>query len=261
MTHWALAAAKALRNLIEAIPHTKGPLGTEHLLSMLDRMDDSMSVGKLNRWLGWIQASVVAHGFSDLDHMKAHNKHFSDEQKSAQKEYPTCDRCGSPNVSADAAARWDYEKQDWTITNVFDKGHSCDDCGDECRIEWEEGDYPEALATALPHLSTAREVVKAWQQGYHQGVQDERTSEANIGIAGFGAKVEPARINPYLAQRPAPVDGTLLRELRGHEVERLLRKYAAQHDKTSPRMAQMMELGARAVAALAAQPGGSDNDC
>ena len=65
---------------------------------------------------------------------------------------------------------------------------------------------PEALAhvarigltAALPHLSAARGVVEAWQQGYHQGVLDERTSEANIGIAGFGAKVEPARINPYL---------------------------------------------------------------
>ena len=55
-----------------------------------------------------------------------------------------------------------------------------------------------ALTAALPHLSAARGVVEAWQQGYHQGVQDERTSEANIGIAGFGAKVEPARINPYL---------------------------------------------------------------
>ena len=66
-----------------------------------------------------------------------------------KKEYPVCDWCGSPNVSADAAARWDYEKQDWTVTNVFDKGHSCDDCGGECRIEWEEGDYPEALTAAL----------------------------------------------------------------------------------------------------------------
>lgn len=47
---------------------------------------------------------------------------------------------------------------------------------------------------------------EAWQQGYHQGVQDERTSEANIGIAGFGAKVEPARINPYLPQQPVAVD-------------------------------------------------------
>ena len=40
-------------------------------------------------------------------------------------------------------------------------------------------------------------VAAAWDEGYRQGVQDERTSEANIGIAGFGAKVEPARQNPY----------------------------------------------------------------
>ena len=40
-------------------------------------------------------------------------------------------------------------------------------------------------------------VALAWDEGYRQGVQDERTSEANIGIAGFGAKVKPARQNPY----------------------------------------------------------------
>ena len=57
-----------------------------------------------------------------------------------EKEYPSCDLCGSPNVSADAAARWDYEKQEWTTTNVFDKGHSCDDCEDECKITWVTGD-------------------------------------------------------------------------------------------------------------------------
>ena len=45
------------------------------------------------------------------------------------------------------------------------------------------------------------EAAKAWDEGYRQGVEDERTSEANIGIAGFDAKVEPARQNPY---RPTP---------------------------------------------------------
>jgi hypothetical protein len=53
----------------------------------------------------------------------------------------------------------------------------------------------------------------AWAQGYRQGIDDERTSEANIGIAGFGAKVEPARQNPYAnthpqqARNPAASDG------------------------------------------------------
>lgn len=36
-----------------------------------------------------------------------------------------------------------------------------------------------------------------WQRGYEEGVADERTSKASIGIAGFGAKVIPARVNPF----------------------------------------------------------------
>jgi hypothetical protein len=48
-----------------------------------------------------------------------------------------------------------------------------------------------------PASRTSDSLAAAWQQGYTQGVEDERTSEANIGIAGFGAKVNPARQNPY----------------------------------------------------------------
>ena len=51
------------------------------------------------------------------------------------------------------------------------------------------------LAAEQPRPS--EDVAKAWAEGYQQGVNDERTSEASIGIAGFGAKVEPARQNPY----------------------------------------------------------------
>lgn len=47
-------------------------------------------------------------------------------------------------------------------------------------------------------------VAEAWQEGYRQGVLDERTSEANIGIAGFGAKVAPARNNPYALAQQLP---------------------------------------------------------
>lgn len=46
-------------------------------------------------------------------------------------------------------------------------------------------------------------VPEAWDEGYKQGVEDERTSEANIGVAGFGAKVAPARQNPYRAAAQA----------------------------------------------------------
>ena len=59
------------------------------------------------------------------------------------------------------------------------------------------------IAALSHHAQPAEggEAAKAWDEGYRQGVEDERTSEANIGIAGFDAKVEPARQNPY---RPTP---------------------------------------------------------
>lgn len=52
------------------------------------------------------------------------------------KEVAVCTHCGSDDVVADAAARWDIDTQEWDITNVFDKGHSCGNCGGECSIEF-----------------------------------------------------------------------------------------------------------------------------
>lgn len=42
----------------------------------------------------------------------------------------TCPRCGSPNVVVDAAARWNYETQQWELSSTFDE-RTCDDCGYE----------------------------------------------------------------------------------------------------------------------------------
>lgn len=75
------------------------------------------------------------------DHKKVNGTHIGPPENKIQ--YPACDRCGSPNVSADAAARWNHELQDWEVTNVFDKGHHCDDCEDECRIKFVAGNPPE----------------------------------------------------------------------------------------------------------------------
>jgi hypothetical protein len=63
----------------------------------------------------------------------------------------------------------------------------------------------EAPAKAAPVAQPQQEqAAKAWAEGYRAGIDDERTSEDNIGIAGFGAKVQPARNNPYRANA-APV--------------------------------------------------------
>lgn len=52
-------------------------------------------------------------------------------------------------------------------------------------------DWQSVAAQASKPLSDA------WQEGYKAGVEDERISESNIDIAGYGAKVNPARQNPY----------------------------------------------------------------
>ena len=58
-----------------------------------------------------------------------------------------------------------------------------------------------AAITALRHAIAEAEkqepVAQAWDEGYRAGINDDRMSEANIGIAGFNAKVDPARNNPY----------------------------------------------------------------
>jgi len=60
-----------------------------------------------------------------------------------------------------------------------------------------------ALRQAIEQAEKQEPVAQAWDEGYRTGINDERMSEANIGIAGFGAKVEPARNNPYRTTPPA----------------------------------------------------------
>jgi transcription elongation factor Elf1 len=64
------------------------------------------------------------------------------------KRIPVCPRCGSDNVAADAAARWNRERQEWEVSNVFDKGHGCDDCGAEnIEFAWVDDQSETAIAT------------------------------------------------------------------------------------------------------------------
>lgn len=54
-----------------------------------------------------------------------------------ERQVPVCPRCGSGSVVADAAARWDSEGQIWEVSNVYDKGHGCDDCGaEDIAFDW-----------------------------------------------------------------------------------------------------------------------------
>jgi hypothetical protein len=76
----------------------------------------------------------------------------------------------------------------------------------DCSCKVYDGNHCEDMATVEVLQSALAEpsepVALAWEEGYRAGVEDERTSEANIGIAGFGAKVNPARNNPYKNTHP-----------------------------------------------------------
>lgn len=50
---------------------------------------------------------------------------------------PVCSKCGSDNVRGDAYAVWDVDTQSWDVSNVCDKGHACEDCGDSnVKLKW-----------------------------------------------------------------------------------------------------------------------------
>jgi hypothetical protein len=56
-------------------------------------------------------------------------------EAAAERYRQVCATCGSENVLADAYAEWDVENQCWTVQSVMDKGHYCNACDGECRIE------------------------------------------------------------------------------------------------------------------------------
>jgi len=46
-----------------------------------------------------------------------------------------CSECGSTDVLLDAFATWNENTQAFEVSNIFDKGHSCNQCGCECTVE------------------------------------------------------------------------------------------------------------------------------
>jgi hypothetical protein len=91
-------------------------------------------------------------------------------------------------------------KEYWYHENAFYTGHYAE--ADKINASFEllvNETLSKVNVEDLQHVAKT-----AWADGYAAGVSDERTSEQNIGIAGFNAKVDPARENPYEAS-PAPV--------------------------------------------------------
>lgn len=74
------AATETVKLLNEEDTHllamAEPSLSIEHLEDMIDRMaSEDMEIGKMNRWLGWIQAAAVAtSSVVDLETCKKINK-------------------------------------------------------------------------------------------------------------------------------------------------------------------------------------------
>lgn len=50
-----------------------------------------------------------------------------------------CGTCGSDDILFDAYAVWDEDIQCFTVQNIMDKGHFCNQCDGERSIEWKFG--------------------------------------------------------------------------------------------------------------------------
>lgn len=50
-------------------------------------------------------------------------------------EKPVCSACGSEDVTKDAWAEWDIEKQDWVLQNVYDDTF-CQTCEESQKVNW-----------------------------------------------------------------------------------------------------------------------------
>jgi hypothetical protein len=121
------------------------------------------------------------------------------------KTIPVCPRCGSDNVAADAAARWNREEQEWEVSNVFDKGHGCNDCGaDNIEFAWVEDQVQSARVNCPLSHSRALDDID---------VQEEETDEGIVagGRIEWAAFAEGEYVESILVDRSRA--GVIYRDL------------------------------------------------
>lgn len=124
--HWVYDAAEACRPFIgraalsQEVREDGSSLGCEHLQQMLVKLRKrEFSVTKACRWLGWIQAALVAHGVATLEEMKAINKSASDAsdvQQPARAEGPIFPNGNTAHAEGlSAADQWRLAKPAETL--------------------------------------------------------------------------------------------------------------------------------------------------
>jgi hypothetical protein len=63
--------------------------------------------------------------------MKAINSNIQNPERSL------CAECGSEDISFDAVAQWDKDRQEFSVCTTMDKGHVCENCGATDSVIWE----------------------------------------------------------------------------------------------------------------------------
>jgi len=101
-----------------------------------------------------------------------------------------CTKCGSDSVSLEGFINWNVAKQEYEVSDLCDKGHSCAVCDGECRVEQLE--LPETPEEALNLIADlAQTFVEDWLSD--DGMDDESRKEAHTADARMRAAVTTLR--------------------------------------------------------------------
>ena len=68
-------------------------------------------------------------------------------------EIPTCRKCGSPDVKADAWAYFDPCAEIWDLHSTYEENSYCDSCEQETKLKWIEVELDEKLNVIMPEAS------------------------------------------------------------------------------------------------------------
>jgi hypothetical protein len=123
---------------------------------------------------------------------------------------PVCPKCGSDNVVADAAARWDVKSQAWIVANSFDKGHNCNDCGaEDIDFKWTEENVIAVITHNSSQLTRPLNDIDVREEENEEG----RVDGCGIEFATFseGEYVESISIDRVRATQVYQELGKLLR--------------------------------------------------
>lgn len=107
-------------------------LAKQYLSARYGVLHDPDGVGARRRW------ADAVHAFGrcswDRQFLRACDENFVGPP--APVRHPTCDRCGSTELTRDAVAVWDSVAQEWSLAGLYDC-HNCQNCereGDDIAI-------------------------------------------------------------------------------------------------------------------------------